>query len=81
MIDEEILKLTPQQAVYRLSDKYKFYWQHKSNWYWAWRLFQEFIELIGSLLYIHKNPPKWELIQIASICINWMYKLSDIGEK
>lgn len=81
MIDKEILELTPQQAVYRLSDKYKFYWQNKSNWYWAWRLFQEFVELIGSLLHIHKDPPKWELLQIASICVNWMYKISDRGER
>lgn len=77
MIDKEILDMTPQQAVYKLSDKYKFYWQHKSNLYWAWRLLLEFFELCSSLLGIHKDPPKWELIQISSICINWMYKLSD----
>lgn len=77
MIDKDILDLTPQQAVYRLADKYKFYWQYRSNLYWSWRLLLEVFELFGSLLNIHKDPVKWELIQISSICINWMYKISD----
>lgn len=77
MIDNEILNLSPIQAVHRLTDRYKFYWQDKSNLYWAWKLFLEFIGLLGSVLGLHKDPIKWELIQISSICINWMYKLSD----
>jgi hypothetical protein len=77
VIDNDILSMTPQQAVYRLSDKYKFYWHHKSNLYWAWRLLLEVFELFGSLIGVHKDPIKWELIQISSICINWMYKISN----
>lgn len=79
MIDNEILSLTPHQAVVRITDKYRFYWQDKSNFYWAWRLSLEMFELFGSLLHIHKDPVKWELIQISSICINWMYKVSEKG--
>ena len=30
------------------------------------------MELIFSLLKIHKHDPYWELMQIAAICINWM---------
>lgn len=76
MIDRDILDRTPFIAVIQLTNKYKFYWQDRSNLYWAWRLFQEVMELFGSLIGIHKDPVKWELIQIASICMNWMYKVS-----
>ena len=66
---------TPVLRVIRLQAKYKTYWRDKSDWYWAWRLFQEFCELIGSLLGLHKDPAKWELMQIAAICINWIRKM------
>jgi hypothetical protein len=65
---------TPVLATLRLRNKYKTYWRNKSDWYWMWRLFQEVCELFGSLLRIHKDPVKWELMQIAAICLNWMYK-------
>ena len=65
---------TPVLATIRLRNKYKDYWLNKSDWYWFWRLFQEFSELFGALIGRHKDPVKWELMQIAAICLNWMYK-------
>ena len=65
---------TPTIATIRLQQKYKTYWRDKSDWYWLWRLFQEVCELFGSLIGLHKDPVKWELMQIAAICLNWMYK-------
>jgi hypothetical protein len=64
----------PVIATIRLQKKYATYWRDKSDWYWMWRLFQEVCELFGSLIGTHKDPAKWELMQIAAICLNWMYK-------
>lgn len=68
------LEGTPTLSVIRMRNKYKDYWKDKSDWYWFFRLLLELLELAGSLLKIHKDPPEWELTQIASICINWLHK-------
>ena len=54
--------------------KYITYWKECSDWYWLFRLFQEVLELAGSLIGLHKHKPEDELKQIASICINWLGK-------
>lgn len=71
----EDMEGTPTLAVMRLRKKHKYTWRDKPDWYWAWKLFLEVLELFGSLLGIHKDPPKWELMQIAAICLNWIYKV------
>lgn len=74
MYKESDMNGTPLMATIRLQKKYSTYWREKSDLYWMWRLFQEVCELFGSILGIHKDPIKWELMQIAAICLNWMYK-------
>lgn len=71
---DEMDMTTPVLATLRLMSKHKTYWRDKSDWYWMWRLSQEVLELFGSLIGLHKDPVKWELMQIAAICMNWMYK-------
>lgn len=70
-----LMEGTPILATIRLQKRYSAYWRDRSNIYWLWRLLQEFFELCGSVTGFHKDPVKWELMQIASICLNWMYKL------
>jgi hypothetical protein len=74
MYKAEEMDGTPILATIRLQKKYQSYWRDKSDWYWFFRLLQEFWELFGSLAGWHKDPVKWELMQIAAICLNWMYK-------
>jgi len=59
----------------KYANKYKDKWQNKSTFYWVMRLLQEVIELIGALIGIHKDDPKHELNQIASIAINFRNRL------
>ncbi len=42
--------------------------------YWFARLVEEVGELGASLVQDHPDTPDHELIQIASICINWLEK-------
>jgi hypothetical protein len=78
MYKPEDMEGTPVLATIRLRNKYKFHWRNKSDWYWMWRLTQEVFELFGSLLGLHKDPARWELMQIAAISLNWMYKIDGI---
>lgn len=73
MYKESEMQGSPYLVVLRLQNKYKNYWHEKSDAYWFWRLLQEVIELGFSLVGLHKDPSKWEKMQIAAICINWMY--------
>jgi len=77
MYNEQDMDGTPELVTLRLRNKYKDYWRDKSDWYWMWRLFQEFLELFGSMMGWHKDPLKWELMQISAICLNWKYKKQD----
>jgi len=61
-----------EELTIRRKRRYKNYWRDKSDWYWLYRLLQEVAELTGSLLGIHKDSPRHELEQIASICMNWI---------
>ena len=63
-----------EELVISRKRRYKSYWRAKADWYWLYRLLQEMAELIGSLLRIHKDSPRHELEQIASICMNWLEK-------
>jgi hypothetical protein len=83
-------RLTPYAGAERLSSferasdgllalkvKHKETWKTRSVWYWAWRLFLEWLELIGALLKVHNDLPEWELLQIASIAVNFRERLLD----
>ncbi len=62
--------------VLALKKKYENIWRDRSRWYWAWRLFLEWLELVGALSGIHGDDPDWELQQIASIAMNFRERLS-----
>lgn len=47
-------------------------WRNKRQWRWVLGLIEEVVELIASLVGLHEGPPEWELMQIASICLNWL---------
>lgn len=56
-----------QYAIHRKSKT----WYDKPNWYWAWRLVREVIELLLSLIGLRRTSVEWELMRIASTCMNW----------
>jgi hypothetical protein len=47
-------------------------WQDKDDFYWLARLMQEVGELGSSLVGDHKDTPEHELLQIATISLNWL---------
>lgn len=51
---------------------YWTHWRDMDEHYWMERLMQEIGELAGTLAGDHPDPTELELIQIASICINWL---------
>lgn len=64
---------SPIMATIRLQQKYRDHWKDKGDWYWAWRVLLEVGALITSLAgFRREGSPRWELMQIASICMNWM---------
>lgn len=71
MYKKEDMDGTTVLATIRLMNKYRRSWLDRSNWYWFYRLCQEVFELFGCLLGVHKDPPEWEMMQIAAICMNW----------
>jgi hypothetical protein len=60
--------------VEAVSLRYRSYWLDKSDEYWMLRLNQEVNELVSSMFGVHDDTPEHELLQIASICINWLVK-------
>lgn len=52
--------------------KYEDKWNHESEQYWLARLIQEVGELSDELVDKKKDGVDHELIQIASISINWL---------
>lgn len=56
------------------ANKYKDKWQNKDDYYWLSRLQQEMAELTLVLDNQHKDTLEHELIQIATISINWLRK-------
>lgn len=64
---------SPIMATIRMQQKYKDHWREKNDWYWFWKLAQEFLALGWNVAGFHRDgSPRWELMQIASICMNWM---------
>lgn len=61
-------------AVHKLATFHSSAWQDKPDDYWLSRLREEVDELAESLEYRHADPPEWELLQIASIAVNWLKK-------
>lgn len=62
-------------AIQLISDKAKEHcetWRDQPEGYWLARLMQEVGEAASSLIGDHEHPLEWELIQIASICVNWL---------
>ena len=60
------------KSIIELKEKHHQTWRDKSQTYWVFRLIEEVVELIGSLLGLHKGPVEWELMQISAICMNWI---------
>jgi hypothetical protein len=55
-------------------EKYRHHWRDRDDMYWLARLMQEVGELGSSLVGDHDDTPEHELVQIASIAINWLDK-------
>ena len=68
---------TPGESVMELAAFHHETWRDKSDWFWFLRLLMETIELGSSLLGLHRRAPERKMCQIASICINWMWKRVD----
>ena len=49
-------------------------WRYEGDHYWLARLQQEVAELTLALDGQHEGPVNHELLQIATICINWLEK-------
>lgn len=62
------------EAVIRMKETYVAYWQERPDSFWFARLIQECGELGSSLIGDHVDTPEHELMQIASICLNWLEK-------
>lgn len=67
--------------VIELKNKHKLTWRNKPQWCWMLGLLEEVIELIGSLIGIHKGPTNWELTQISAICMNWIEYRKELGKQ
>ena len=61
-----------QLSVTELARFHKLMWRDESESYWLSQLIEEVAELAAALLGKHDDPPEWELMQIASIAINWL---------
>lgn len=58
--------------VLALKAKHISTWRDQPDAYWYFRLGEEFGELGAALANDHKDPPEWELKQIAAIALNWL---------
>jgi hypothetical protein len=52
-------------------------WRDRPDWYWCLGLLEEVVELILSLIGLHRHKPDYELRQISSIAANWIDKRAD----
>jgi len=60
------------KSVIELKEKHSKTWRDKPESYWLARLMQEVGELGSSLVGDHDEPVDWELMQISTICMNWI---------
>jgi hypothetical protein len=59
-------------SVFALKQTHLETWRDRSQLKWTLGLLEEVVELLLSLVGLHKGPPGWELQQIASIAMNWL---------
>jgi len=64
--------------VLEIRERHRANWRDKSDAYWFMRLVEEVGELGASLAGDHDDTPEHELIQIASICMNWLEKRQEM---
>ena len=60
----------------QMRHRYRSHWRDRSELFWLSRLMQEVGELSAALTDNHDDSPDHELLQIASICLNWLDKRS-----
>lgn len=67
--------------AHQLMLKHKDTWKYRGKHYWLACLMEEVGELGKALVDSHiDHPPEWELIQIRSICGNWLKRLQERQE-
>lgn len=59
-------------GVWALKEQHKTTWRDQPESYWFYLLMEEVGELGASLANDHKDPPEWEMKQVAAICLNWL---------
>lgn len=60
------------QIVENKANQHKAKWRDQPETYWLARLMQEVGELASVMAGDHDDTIEHELVQIASICINWL---------
>ena len=60
------------ERVAQLKNEHRHTWRDRPQWYWMLGLLEEVIELGLALAGLHKDPVEWELLQISTICLNWI---------
>ena len=63
------------QQVRQIALHHAACWTDKSDTDWYLGLLGEVHELWDALRGIHEHPTEYELLQIASICVNWLARL------
>jgi hypothetical protein len=71
---KDTTQLAIEDAVIKLANEHAETWQDKPDSYWLARLLQEVGELGSALVDDHDDPVEWELLQVASIAINFARK-------
>ena len=59
-------------AVIELVKIHRYVRRHEAEDVWLAGLAEEFAELASALAGIHYDSPDWELLEIASIALNWL---------
>ena len=70
--DCAILELREIAPVLDLMRQHDQTWHDESQGYWLMRLVEEVGELASSMAGHHEDPIDWEVMQIASIALNWL---------
>lgn len=63
------------QAVEDMAERYKHKWLDRTDSYWLQRILQEVGEAASVMAGDHDDSLEHELLQIASICVNFLRKL------
>lgn len=73
MKDPKLLQMDDTTAaVLALMEQHKDTWKGAKDHWWWYCLWEEICELELALDGDGDDPPEWELMQIASICLNWL---------